>query len=122
MPRNGLTTRPPDTLLVAAAFRVYLQGDGPWLRYGRDDCAAADGEARFFLHLTPRNLADLPRHRQEHGFDNLDFSFAEAGGKVWQGQCRALLRLPDYPIAHLRTGQYAAGAGELWVGEFVFSE
>ena len=114
---------PPDTLLVAAAFRVYLQGDGPWLRYVRDACAAADGEARFFLHLTPRNLADLPPHRRSHGFDNLDFSFAEAGGRRWRGQCRAQIRLPHYPIAHLRTGQYAPyAAGELWVAEYAFPE
>ena len=113
---------PPDALLVAAAFRVYLQGDGQWLRYGRDACAAADAEARFFLHLTPRDLADLPPHRRRHGFDNLDFSFAKAGGKLWQGQCRAQIRLPDYPIAHLRTGQYAADVGELWVAEYAFPE
>ncbi len=113
---------PPDALLVAAAFRVYLQGDGQWLRYVRDACAAADAEPRFFLHLTPRDLADLPPHRRRHGFDNLDFSFAKAGGKLWQGQCRAQIRLPYYPIAHLRTGQYAADSGELWAGEYAFSE
>ena len=113
---------PPDALLVTAAFRVYLQGDGQWLRYVRDACAAAEGEARFFLHLTPRDLADLPPHRRRHGFDNRDFSFAEAGGKLWQGQCRAQIRLPYYPIAHLRTGQYAADSGELWAGEYAFSE
>ena len=113
---------PPDALLVDAAFQVYLQGDGQWLRYGREDCAAADVEARFFLHLTPRDLADLPPHRRRHGFENLDFSFAKAGGKLWQGQCRAQIRLPYYPIAHLRTGQYAADSGELWAGEYAFSE
>ena len=114
--------RPPDALLVDAAFRVYLQGDGPWLRYVRDACAAGDVEPRFFLHLTPRDQADLPPHRRSHGFDNRDFSFAEAGGKLWPGQCRAQIRLPHYPIAHLRTGQYAAGAGELWVAEYAFPE
>ena len=114
---------PPDALLVAAAFQVYLQGDGQWLRYVRDACANGDAEPRFFLHLTPRDLADLPPHRRRHGFDNLDFSFAESGGKLWQGQCRAQIRLPDYPIAHLRTGQYAPyAAGELWVGEYAFPE
>ena len=112
----------PDTLLAAANFQVYRQGDGRWLRYSRADCAAADTESRFFLHLTPRDLDDLPPYRRGHGFDNLDFSFAEAGGFLWQGQCQALLRLPDYPIAHLRTGQYAADAGELWVAEYAFSE
>ena len=114
---------PPDTLLVDADFQVYMQGDGKHLRYSRADCAAADVAPRFFLHLTPRDWADLPPHRREHGFDNLDFNFAKAGGKLWPGQCQAQIRLPDYPIAHLRTGQYVPNAaGELWVGEYTFPE
>ena len=113
---------PPDTLLVDSTFRVHLQGNGHWLRYGREGCTAQDTEPRFFLHLTPRDLADLPPHRQEHGFDNRDFGFAEAGGFFWQGECRAQFRLPGYPMAALRTGQYAAGAGELWAEEFHFPE
>ena len=111
-----------DTRLVDSGFQVYLQNDDRWLRYGRADCAAADLEPRFFLHLTPRDLADLPPHRREYGFDNLDFSFAEVGGFHWRRQCQALLRLPDYPIAYLRTGQYAPDAGELWASDFSFPE
>ncbi len=113
---------PPDTLLVDAPFQVYLDGNKQWLRYVRADCAPADVEPRFFLHLTPRDLADLPPYRREHGFDNRDFGFAEAGGFLWQGQCQAQFRLPGYPLATLRTGQYAAGAGELWAEEFYFPE
>ncbi len=111
-----------DTRLVDSNFQVYLQNDDRWLRYGRAECAAADIKARFFLHLTPQDLKELPPHRREYGFDNLDFSFAEVGGFHWRRQCQALLRLPDYPIAHLRTGQYAAGAGELWAADFPFPE
>ena len=90
------------------------------LRYVREDCAPVDVEPRFFLHLTPRDLADLPPYRREHGFDNRDFGFAETGGFFWQGRCQAQFRLPGYPMAALRTGQYAAGAGELWAEEFYF--
>ena len=116
------TRRPAelDTLLAGGDFQVYLQGDGKWLRYVRGDCAAGDTAARFFLHLTPRDLADLPPHRRGHGFDNLDFSFGEAGGLLWRGQCLAQIPLPDYPLAYLRTGQYAAEVGELWAGGFAF--
>ena len=112
----------PDTLLADSGFQVYLDPDGRWLRYFRAACAAADAEPRFFLHLTPRDWADLPPYRREHGFDNRDFSFAAAGGFLWRGQCQAQIRLPDYPIAALRTGQYAADAGELWVAEYAFPE
>ena len=104
----------PDTLLSAAAFQVYLKPEGRWLRYGRADCAAADVEPGFFLHLTPRDLTDLPPYRREYGFDNLDFSFAEVGGFLWRGQCQALVRLPDYPIKEMRTGQHIPGQGDLW--------
>ena len=113
---------PPDTLLVDSTFQVYLDGNKQWLRYVREDCAAQDTQPRFFLHLTPQNLTDLPPYRREHGFDNRDFGFAEAGGFFWQGQCQAQFRLPGYPLATLRTGQYAAGAGELWAEEFYFPE
>ena len=112
----------PDKLLLAAPFQVYLSGNGRWLRYGRDDCAPADVESRFFLHLTPRDLEDLPPYRREYGYDNRDFSFAAAGGFFKGGQCQAHIRLPGYPIAALRTGQYVAGVGEIWSGDFSFSE
>ena len=111
----------PDLLLVSGDFQVYLR-DNAKLRYVRNDCDTADTAARFFLHLTPRNRADLPPYRREQGFDNQDFSFAAAGGRRWRGQCLLEIPLPGYPLAYLRTGQYAAGAGDLWAGEFAFPE
>ena len=112
----------PDTLLAAADFQVYLEPDGRWLRYARADCAAAEVAPRFFLHLTPRNVSDLPPAHRESGFENRDFNFYAAGGEFQEGQCVVQVPLPAYPIAHLRTGQYAADAGELWVGEYAFPE
>ena len=111
----------PDTWLFGGDFQVYRRG-ATRLRYVRENCIPADTEARFFLHLTPRDLTALPSHRREAGFDNLDFSFAAAGGRFWQGRCIIRFPLPGYPIAQLRTGQYAPGAGELWSGEFAFRE
>ena len=111
-----------DTLLFNSPFRVYLQAGHRWLRYRRADCAAAEVAAPFFLHLTPRNLDDLPPYRRQHGYDNRDFDFTAAGGFLAGGQCQALIPLPGYPIAHLRTGQYTPAAGELWAGSFSFPE
>ena len=110
------------TPLADGYFQVYLEDKGQWLRYVRADCSPEDVAPRFILHLTPRNLVDLPSDRRDHGFDNRDFRFAAAGGRFWRGQCVALIPLPDYPIAYLRTGQYVADAGEIWVAEYAFLE
>ena len=56
----------------------------------------------------------LPRAQ----FDNWDFHFHERGGVLFDGRCLARLRLPDYDIANVRTGQYDPTAGELWRVEF----
>ena len=61
--------------------------------------------ARFHLHVTPADPDDLPGHRGELGFDNLDFEFWERGGVV-DGRCVAVAALPDYPVASVRTGQF----------------
>ena len=102
-----------------ADFRVSVQEDGNYLRYIRADCAAADTEPRFFLHLIPQDLADLPPSRRELGFANLVFSFAEIGGRLARGQCAAQFPLPDYPLTALRTGQFVLGEGDLWSVELI---
>ena len=102
-----------------ADFQVSLQEDGKGLRYVREDCAPEDTEPRFFLHLVPRPAADRPSPSPEPGSDNRVFSFAEVGGRRAQGQCRAQIPLPDYPIAALRTGQYIPDQGDLWSTELI---
>ena len=42
--------------------------------------APGDAEARFFLHITPVTLDDLPESRRESGFENRDFQFHQYGG------------------------------------------
>ena len=83
------------------------------IRYFRDPCAKDDLRARFFLHLTPESAAALPPERRLHGFDNLDFGFFEYGVRL-EGKCLAIVPLPDYRIARLRTGQWSPGEGDLW--------
>ena len=95
-------------------FQVSLQEDGKELRYVREVCVWEDAAPPFFLHLIPQDLADLPPDRRESGFDNRDFSFAEAGGRFERWQCAAQIRLPDYPIEEMRTGQHIPGQGDLW--------
>ena len=96
-------------------FQVSVPDDGKWLRYFREVCAPEDTEPAFFLIIVPAAAADLPPDRREYGFDRQDFSFAEAGGRFKQWQCAAQIRLPDYPIKEMRTGQHIPGQDDpLW--------
>ena len=98
---------------AAGGFELYL--DGGRLLYRREPCAAADVVARFYLHLFPADAAELPADRQAHGFVNRGFSFPEYG-IIRGGKCLAAAPLPDYPLARIRTGQYAGGE-TLWQAE-----
>ena len=89
-------------------FDVYLRGNG--LAYLKEPCAPGDSDARFFLHITPADAADLPADRRERGFVNMDFRFADYGMDIG-GKCVAERELPDYAIERIRTGQNAAARG-----------
>ena len=108
--RDALAKEP----LARSVYDVHLAGRE--LTYLRDGCMGAEAEARFFLHVVPAEDGDLPEHRREHGFDNLDFTLATRGARS-DGNCVAVVPLPDYPIATIRTGQYDA-TGALWTAEF----
>ena len=100
--------------LARSFFDIYL--DGRALTYVRDGCTEAEAEARFFLHVVPADEGDLPEHRREYGFDNLDFTLAARGARL-DGNCVAVVPLPDYPIAAIHTGQYDE-TGKLWTVDF----
>ena len=101
--------------VARGAFDIHLLDDD--LVYVKEPCEQADTEARFFLHIAPERISDLPEERRESGFDNLDFRFF-LNGAWFDGQCAARVPLPPYPIASIRTGQYVSGAGEIWSAEF----
>ena len=96
---------------VRSAFDVYL--DGTTLTYVRRPCVKQDVEARFLLHLVPSDMTDLPSARVRHGFDNLDFGFADYG-VVMEETCLAMVTLPGYDIDRIRTGQFVPGEGRTW--------
>ena len=112
--RDALAKEP----LARSVYDVHL--DGRALTYLRDGCTEAEAEARFFLHVIPADEGDLPPQRREHGFDNLDFALAARGARL-DGNCVAVVPLPDYPIASIRTGQYD-GTGALWTVEFALPD
>ena len=101
--------------VASAAFDVYWQ-DGA-LTYAREPCATGEVAATFFLHVVPRDVADLPHWRTLYGFDNLDFHFHQTGA-IFGGKCLATVPLPRYAIARIHTGQYERGGRRLWRVEF----
>ena len=120
LPRiKELETRLDAGRFVAGGlYEVYISGDR--MLYFRESCEEADTEARFFVHVVPVDLADLPADREGSTFDNLDFDFREQGAR--QGRrCLAMVTLPDYPVERVRTGQFIRGEGgseRLWEVRF----
>ena len=100
----------------AARADYVLHRRGDYLIYRREECGPEETDRKFFAHIRPVNLSDLPEWRQGHDFDNLDASL-EASRFSSDGQCFALLLLPDYPIRRVNTGQYLPGQGEVWSAE-----
>ena len=96
-------------------FDVYLANRA--LVYLKEPCEQRDANARFFLHIFPERVGDLPDERREHGFDNLDFAFFP-NGALFDGKCAAQVPLPEYAIASIRTGQFVRGGNEVWRTEF----
>ena len=89
-----------------AAFEVFLDPDagGYRLLYAKKNCAQAEYETRIILHIYPERRADLPARHRASGFDNRDFHLTAYGGRPG-GECLAVVYLPRYPIAAIRTGQ-----------------
>ena len=113
-----LRERAANVAGVAADFRGEF--DLYWrdniLIYRRESCVAADTAAGFFLHITPVDGAELSAARRKYGFEGRDFEFERWGGDV-DGSCLAVVPLPGYAVAGLRTGQYVPGQGEVWAAE-----
>ena len=101
--------------LAQADFDVYLRGKT--LAYLKENCKAGDADARFFLHIIPVDIADIPAASRELGFANLDFQFPDHGARI-DNKCVATRELPAYPIDRIRTGQFISGEGRVWVAEF----
>ncbi len=94
------------------------------LIYIKAPCGQDDTAAKFLLHLDPVDKTDLPDHRKQHGFDNLDFNFYWYG-VIFDGTCLATVPLPQYGITGIRTGQYVrveGGFDNLWKGEIRLGE
>ena len=105
--------------IIRSDWDVYLVEDS--LIYTKDQCSPEDAEPMFFLHLDPVDMNDLPDHRKQYGFDNLDFAFRGHRHPIEGGVCVAIRELPDYGIAAIRTGQFVPGEGQIWNGRFTYN-
>ena len=101
--------------IAQSHFHLYLRDNA--LTYLKSPCNENDTHARFFLHITPADPADLPAASRELGFANLDFQFHDHGAHAGD-ICVATRDLPDYPIDRIRTGQFVSGEGRVWSVEF----
>ena len=111
---------------IRSDFDVYYEDNR--LLYIGGECGEEDLEPPFFLHVFPVNEDDMPAALRRHGFDNLDFQF-EASRLPLDSNfkdvpalssvgCAALVELPGYEVARIRTGQFVSGGPRLWHGEF----
>ena len=104
---------------IRSSFDVYMHNDR--LIYSKPSCTDQDSNASFFLHVYPVFSKDLPEHRRQFRFDNLDFVLQDRGGHRNDGSCLASVNLPQYPIAAINTGQFTL-EGQLWRGRIDLSE
>ena len=100
---------------IRSTYAVYHSNKN--LIYVKQNCRLPDLTTLFFLHITPSDPKDLHAGRRQYGYDNRDFSIDNYAAPS-SGECSITVRLPQYPIAAIRTGQYNA-EGRLWEGEII---
>ena len=102
--------RPQRPILQSPDYDVHFvrnERGGNALLYLRHECPAAMSlrrQPRFFLHVRPVDVNDLPAAWRQHGFENRDFGHVQFRRR--DGECYAVRFLPDYGIASIRTGQF----------------
>ena len=97
--------------IIRDHFDVYLIDDKN-LIYLKEPCYNVDISDDFFVHIIPAEIEDLPEHRRKYEFDNLDFVFTDRGTSDGR-RCVALIKLPDYDITYIYTGQFT-NQGLIW--------
>ena len=99
-----LRVRNSDRLLIRSSFDVYLR-DERKIIYVKESCTAEDERHPFYLHIFPRDEANISKDRRDRGFESRDFPFVWHGMR-YEGRCVIEIDLPDYKVARIRAGQY----------------
>ncbi len=124
--RDRLLTEAGEPI-IRSFYEVYLhreqaressgEPDRIRLLYFKPACSQDDNGTRFFMHVIPRSAEDLPEHRKEAGYEELDFALEDFGGR-YGGDCFAVRDLPEYDILEIRTGQTTGENSNSWQGSF----
>ena len=109
-----------NELVARSTFDVYR--DEHALYYVKTPCSSEDVKTVFFLHIFPTDGEELPVHRGPRGYDNYDFHFTNHGVR-FDNKCLASIELPQYDIAHIKTGQFnSRSANRLWEAEISLND
>lgn len=106
--------------LIYSNWNVYYDDQNNRLIYVRAPCDTSDFRTKFMLHIFPTDRANLPERQQQRAFDDLGFSFSDHVIPMGR-RCIAIVSLPQYDIATIRTGQTGEKDGINWEAEFSFS-
>ena len=106
---QAISSREPA---ARSGFDLHLTEDA--LIYLKRPCSQDYARGRFWLSVHPADAGDLPTERRALGHESLNFDFVPPHGVVFNGKCMATIRLPDYEIAKIETGQDAPDVGRLW--------
>jgi len=98
--------------IVQSRFDVH-HVDGA-LIYVKEPCGEAEiTDSDFMLRVVPERSADIPDAWRAFEYEDRSFHFP-GHGALFDGKCVALVPLPDYPVAAVRTGQWTAGPTWIW--------
>lgn len=108
-----------NPIIATNYYDVYFAGN-KLLYVGRKGCGINE-KKKFFVHVVPLDVKDLPLPRRGYGYDSLNFF----GDVSWQknGKCYQVRGLPEYGIAKISTGQFLQSEMRLsspyiWSGSF----
>ena len=105
-------------VVATSTWDVYANARERRLAYVKSPCGANwqvhDPDGGFFLHAVPFTREKLPAERVPFGFVNLDhepfprsvYDHRVAYHRWSVDECVFSVRLPDYPLSRVRTGQY----------------
>ena len=114
--RHALTTGAFGEPIANSDFHIYLHENA--LIYFKPRCAQQDAQPKFFLHIYPTYVTDIPAPMQPRGFDNRNFNFLGEDVHAVGDACIAIALLPRYQIARIETGQQT-DAATLWRADII---